>query len=202
MVLSNVQIVSRVHLMQPHGNVVVVNMMDLPFVESVTSALNWILICRISINTDSKMVDWLTVLASGLLSFVVSIASFEVRLRREQSVEKSAEVEDWYTETAAHAAEVRRTWQRLWDSPEHPGSNLTEISNQMGLFERQISRHASSGEQLDVDPNVVDALDVLAEECRKPSEHSFHSNSDSEFIEFRTNILNAVERVEETLDEN
>ncbi|TQQ83610.1 hypothetical protein EGH24_02120 [Halonotius terrestris] len=148
------------------------------------------------------MVDWLTVLASGLLSFIVSIASFEVRLRREQSVEESAEVEDWYTETAAHAAEVRRTWQRLWDSPEHPGSNLTEISSQMGLFERQISRHASSGEQLDVDPDVVDALDALAEECRKPSEHSFHSNSNSEFVEFRNDILDAVERVEEHLAEN
>jgi hypothetical protein len=147
------------------------------------------------------MVDWLTIAASVGGSLLASIILVEYRLRRERSVEESAELDQWYNESASYAAEVRRVWQRLFDSADRSSGNLSEISSEMSLLERQISRHASNGEQLGADEEVVASLDDLAEECRQVTEHSIHLNSAAEFEEFRVDILDEVEELEATLDD-
>lgn len=146
------------------------------------------------------MVDWATITASVGASLLSSILLVEYRLRRQQSIEETADLEEWYDDSASYAAEVRRVWQRLFDSAGNPGRNLSEISSEMSLLEGQISRHASHGEQLGADADVIAALDDLTTECRQPSEHTLHTNSLSDFEEFREDILTAVEDVEETLD--
>lgn len=147
------------------------------------------------------MIDWLTIGASVGFSLLGSVLITEYRLRREQSVEESAEIEQWYADSASYAAQVRRTWQRLFDSPEDHGMNLSEIQSELSLLESQISRHASQGEQLGTDQQVIDALDDLASECRRPVERSLHLNSLSEFENFREDILDQVEDVEQALED-
>ena len=146
------------------------------------------------------MVDWLTVIASVGFSVIGSLLITEYQLRRERSVEEAVELEEWYDDSASYAGQVRRTWQRLFDSPDRPGMNLSEIQSELSLLEGQISRHASQGEQLDANEEVIEELDDLAAECRRPDERSLHSDSLSEFEEMREDILEAVEEVEQTLD--
>ena len=147
------------------------------------------------------MVDWTTIVASVGLSVLGSIALTEYRLKREKSIEEATEIEEWYNTSAKYAAEVRRNWQRLFDSAENPKRNLSEIQNEMSLMENQISRHATEGERLDVDERVIETLDELAEECRQPANKPLHLNSASDFVDFREDILEAVEKVEEALQE-
>lgn len=147
------------------------------------------------------MVDWLTVIASVGLSVVGSMVVTEYQLRRQQSVEESAELQDWYEDTAGYAAEAHRIWQRLFDSPDRPSGNLSEIQSELGLLEGQMSRHASTGEQIGADSEVIDALDDLARECREPAERPLHMNSMPEFEEMRDDILAAADELEETLEQ-
>lgn len=147
----------------------------------------------------NNMVDWVTVIVSVGFSVVGSLIVTEYQVRREQSVEESAELEAWYGDSASYASQVRRTWQRLFDDAERPGMNLSEIQSEMSLLEGQISRHASMGEQLDADQTVIAALDTLAVEVRRPDERSLHSNSFSEFEVLREEILAAVSEVEDAL---
>ena len=151
------------------------------------------------------MVDWTTIGASVTLSVIGSIISSllvtEYQLRRERTVEADIELEEWYTDSAAYAAEVRRTWQRLFDGPESPGGNLSELQGELDLLEGQISRHASAGEQLGADQEVITALDDLAEACRRPVEQTIHVNAETDFVEFREEVLDAVEDVEQAIKE-
>jgi len=146
------------------------------------------------------MVDWATIGASVVLSVIGSVFLTEYRLRRERSVEEVAELEDWYDDSVGLAAEARRNWQRLFDTPQKPESNFTELKNEMSLLEGQISRHASAGEQLGADSETINALDQLAAECRRAGKHQIHMNSLPEFEEFRDNILAKVEEVEEAIE--
>lgn len=146
------------------------------------------------------MVDWLTVGTSVGLSVLGSLIVTEYQIRREQSIEESSELEEWYDDSASYAAQVRRTWQRLFDSPDHRGINPSEIQKELSLLEGQISRHASEGEQLDADEDAIEALDGLASECRRPEERPLHNDSLSEFEEMREDILEKVEEVEQTLE--
>ncbi|KZX49532.1 hypothetical protein [Haloarcula sp. K1] len=150
------------------------------------------------------MVDWVTILFSASLSVSLSaIASMgltEYRLKREQSVEEANEIDEWYTKSAEYAADVRRSWQRIFDTPEGQAANLSELQSEMSLLEGQISRHASEGEQLGVDEEPIEALDRLADECRRTAEHRTHINSYPEFEEFRQETLDAVEELEEVLE--
>lgn len=146
------------------------------------------------------MVDWATIGASVVLSVIGSIVVTEFRLRRERSVEEAVELEQWYTDSAAYAAEVRRIWQRLFDGPDNPGANLSELQSELSLLEGQISRHASTGEQLGADQAVITALDELAAACRRPVEHTLHVNSGSDFVEFRQEVIDVVEDVEQALE--
>lgn len=146
------------------------------------------------------MVDWATILASVLLSALASIGLTEFRLRRKKSFEERSEIEDWYDRSAEYAAQVRRVWQRLFDSAENPSTNLSEIQSEMSLLEGQLSRHATEGEQLDVDEKVIESLDSLADACRRPVEHHKHMNSKPEFAEFREQILEEVSNLETVLD--
>jgi hypothetical protein len=125
----------------------------------------------------------------------------EYRFRRKQSFEESATVDEWYREATSYAAEVRRVWQRLFDSAEDPAGNLSEIQGEMSLLERQMSRHASNGEQLNANEDVIESLDELAEVCRQPSDHRIHMHSTSDFAEFRDDVLEAVEELESALDD-
>lgn len=147
------------------------------------------------------MVDWVTLVASVGLSLLGSALLVDYRLRREQSFEESVELEQWYSDSAGYAAEVRRIWQRLFDSAEHSGMNLSEIQSEMSLLEGQLSRHASNGEQLGADERVIETLDGLASECRRASEGRLHTNSLSEFDEYRDDVLDAVQDVEESLED-
>ncbi|WP_281195736.1 hypothetical protein [Halorubrum sp. F4] len=147
------------------------------------------------------MVDWATVGASVGLSVVGSLIVTEFQIRRELSVEESQEIDDWYDQSAAYAAQIRRIWQLQWDQADVPGRNFSKLSSKISLQETQISQHASSGEQLaGVDQDVVDALDQVANECRSLSEHSRHLNDIEEIQEIRDNILEAVGELEEKLD--
>jgi hypothetical protein len=146
------------------------------------------------------MVDWLTVFVSVGLSVLGSVVVTEYQIRREQAVEESAEVDDWYAETANYASQIRRTWQRLFDTPDQYHVSLSEIQSKLSLLEGQISRHATEGEQLGVDDDVIDSLDELADTCRAPSNAPLHSDSLEQFSEFRDDCLNAVEAVEESLE--
>jgi hypothetical protein len=146
------------------------------------------------------MVDWATVGASVGLSVIGSILVTEFQIRREVSVEQSREIEDWYDETAAYAAEVRRLWQRQWDLSDQPRGNFSELSSELSLLEGQMSRHASNGEQLTgVDQDVVEALDEVANRCRDVSEHAGYIGDSDDIEEYRENILNAVEELETKL---
>jgi hypothetical protein len=151
------------------------------------------------------MVDYATIGASvglsALASLLVAFFTTEYRLRREQSVEEKAEIEDWYSDTKGYAAEVRRNWQRLFDSPDRSATNLNELKSEMSLLEGQISRHASQGEQLGVASEAVEALDKLAHKCRKPANQNLYPDSKERFEEFRTEVLNAVDDVEEAVDQ-
>lgn len=146
------------------------------------------------------MVDWITVIVSVTLSVIGSLIVTEYQIRREQAVEESAEVEEWYADSASYASQVRRTWQRLFDSPERPGMNLSDIQSELSLLEGQISRHATEGEQIDANQDVIDALDRLAEECRRADNNTLHTNSLSEFENLREEQLEAVEAVEQALE--
>jgi hypothetical protein len=170
------------------------------FAVNAMNASHWISIHRSLTIFAGNMVDWATIGASVGLSALGSILLTEYRLQREQSVEEAAELDEWYRDSASYAAEVRRLWQRLFDSPDHPGGNLSELQSELSLLEGQISRHASTGEQMEADSNVIDALDRLATECRKPSRHTLHTNSAEEFQEYREDILDAVEDVEDALN--
>lgn len=142
------------------------------------------------------MVDWPTV----LVSVGGSLAVVEYRIYRGQSVDESNEVSNWYGDTAAYAAEIRRVWQRKWDRSDVARGNFSETSSEISLLEGQMSRHASEGEQLDVDQSVVDALDEVANRCREVSEHTGHLNDSDEIEEYRNQILDAVEVLEEALE--
>lgn len=147
------------------------------------------------------MVDWVTVGTSVGLSVLGSIVVTEFQIRREQSVEESQEIEDWYDDTAVYAAEVRRLWQRKWDLSDRPRGNFSELSSELSLLEGQMSRHASDGEQLtDVDQEVVEDLDKVANKCRDVSEHTGYIGDGDDIAEYRENILNAVEQLEDKLD--
>lgn len=141
------------------------------------------------------MVDFATVLASILSSVLVA----EVRLRRKLSVEASQEVVEWYDQTAAYAAQIRRLWQRQWDL-DQSRANFGELASNINLLESEMSRHASEGEQLDVDQGVVEALDDVTDSCRDVSDHSQYINDTEEINEYREDMLDAVSELEETLE--
>lgn len=143
------------------------------------------------------MVDWATVGASVGLSVIGSILVTEFQIRREVSVEQSQEIDEWYSDTAAYAAQVRRLWQRQWDLSNQPRGNFSELSSELSLLEGQMSRHTSDGEQFtDVGQDVVEALDQVANRCRDVSEYTGYIGDSDDIEEYRENILDAVEVLE------
>lgn len=144
------------------------------------------------------MVNVATVLVSVTLSGIAALLVTEYQLRREQSIEVSAELEEWYTDSASYASQARRTWQQLFEDADRP--NLKEIQSELSLLSKQMSRHASQGEQIGADPRVVEKLDDLASECYRVGEASVHMNSASEFAEYRKDGLEVVEDLRVGLD--
>lgn len=141
------------------------------------------------------MVDWATVGASVLLSVVGSIVVTEYQLQRESSIEESEEIENWYNKSASLAGQVQRSWARMFEDAEMAEMNLSELQSEMSLLEDQISRHATEGERLDANSDVISALDNLAEECRSVSELPLHMDSSSDFSDRSEDINEAAEGV-------
>jgi hypothetical protein len=146
------------------------------------------------------MVDWLTVFASVSLSALGSLAVTEFQLRRERSLEESAEVEEWYGDCYSYASQVRRNWNNKFGDVEGYEMNLGELQSKLSLLETQISRHASEGERMNLDDEVIDRLDKLAEKCREATNRPLHNNSAEEFSEIEDDILEAAGSVEESVD--
>lgn len=146
------------------------------------------------------MVDWPTVVASVSLSALGSLAVTEFQLRREKSLEESAEVEEWYGECYSYASQVRRDWNKNFGDVDTYEMNLSELQSNLSLLETQITRHASEGERMDLDDDVINKLDKLAEECREATNRGLHNNSVEEFNEIEDDILEAARSVERSVD--
>jgi hypothetical protein len=147
------------------------------------------------------MVDWPTVVVSVGLSVLGSILVTEYQLRRERSLEESDELNAWYDDCASFASEVRRIWTRNFDKPDQYHVNPSEIQSEMSLLERQISRHATEGEQLGAEQTVIDALDELASECKQTDEATYGTNVISVFEQLQVSNMKAVESVEKALED-
>ena len=146
------------------------------------------------------MVDWLTVFASVSLSALGSLIVTEFQIRRERSLEESAEVEEWYGDCYSYASQVRRNWNKNFGEVDEYEMNLSELQSNLSLLESQISRHASEGEKMNLDDEVIERLDKLAEKCREATNRSLHLDSTEEFSEIEDGILEAAESVEESVD--
>jgi soluble cytochrome b562 len=147
------------------------------------------------------MVDWTTIILSVLLatvaSIITSLATTEYRIRRENSVEQSEEVEKWYREAKEYSSEVKKRWRRSYDIT---NPDIKEIKNEMDLFAGQISSHATKGESLKVDKQVISALDDLAEECKVASKTRATMGSKSKFDDVRDSIFETADKVEEKVE--
>lgn len=146
------------------------------------------------------MVDWPTVIASVSLSVLGSLIVTEFQLRREQSIEESAEITEWYEECYSYASQVERDWNKNFGDVEGRHINMGKLQSRLSLLETQISQHASEGEKVEIDDEVISKLDDLAKECRELTNMTLHLNSKEEFSESEDNILEAVEKLEEAVD--
>lgn len=109
-----------------------------------------------------------TVAVSAGVSLVVSLASFEYRLRRERRVEESDEVANWYAKAAQLASSVKSTWHRKFTRRAEHGAftDFDEVQREMNLHSNQLARHADEGTTLDVDETVITELRRTADACR------------------------------------
>lgn len=143
------------------------------------------------------MVDIATIGASVILSLIGSFLLTEYKLRREQSIEESVELNEWYADAGRYASEVERTWNRQYENAKIP--DRKGIKQQMALFEKQISRHTSTGEYLDADEEAIELLDELADACNTLS--GVHlTTDDSPFREAGEDCMGAAKDVEEYLE--
>lgn len=143
------------------------------------------------------MVDIATIGTSVLLSLTGSFLLTEYKLRRQQSIEESAELDEWYADAGRYASEVERTWNRQYENAQSP--DRKGIKQQMALFEKQISRHTSTGEYLDADEDAIELLDGLADACNELS-GVYLTNHASPFREAGEDCVAAAEDVEEYLE--
>jgi hypothetical protein len=70
----------------------------------------------------------------------------------------------------------------------------------MDLFAGQISSHATKGESLKVDKQVISALDDLAKECKVTSKTRAKMGSQSKFDDVRDSIFETADKVEEKVE--
>ena len=145
------------------------------------------------------MVDAVSVGASAIVSLLVALGTTEYRLRRAQSVEESAEIENWYIEAAQLASRLQKTWRQKFEKPmqENTFSGYDEVQSKMNLMAGQLNSHASEAQGKDVDEAVVNALDETANACEKVYQIHIHLNSQPEFREKGNQAVEKAEKLEE-----
>lgn len=141
------------------------------------------------------MVDVVSVSASAIVALLVALGTTEYRLRRTQTVEQSAEIEDWYIEAAQLASRLQKTWRQKFEKPmqENTFTGYDEVQSKMNLMAGQLNSHASEAQGKDVDETVVEALAETANAC----EGVYQVNTSLHNSEFREKGNQAVEKAEE-----
>lgn len=145
------------------------------------------------------MVDAVSISASAIVSLVVALGTTEYRLRRIQSVEESAEIDEWYVEAAQLASRLQKTWRRKYEKPMQEGgfTGYDEVQSEMNLMGSQLSGHASEAEGKDVDESVVQALDETADVCQEIYRVNVHLNVKQEFEEKGNKVMKKADNLEE-----
>jgi hypothetical protein len=138
-------------------------------------------------------------IASAIVSVIVAFIATEYRLRRTQSVEESADIEEWYIEAAQLASRLQRSWRQKFENPVQEGNfgGYDEIKSEMNLMSGQLNRHASKAQGVDVDENVIALLDETANICQHISQLHIHLNVLPEFREEGNKLVDKAEELEQ-----
>lgn len=144
------------------------------------------------------MVTIESILASAVVSAVVALGTSEYRLRRKQSVKKSNETNEWYTEAAQLASRLQRTWRQKFEIPVQGGgfTGYDEVQKEMSLMHSQLNGHASKAQGKNVNQEVVDALDDTANSCQRISNITTHMSVRPEFEEKGDEAVKKAEELE------
>lgn len=144
------------------------------------------------------MVEFASLLASAVISAVVALVVTEYQLRRKKSLEEASELADWYDQSERFANDVRKALERHRDEPTE-GINFEGLQNEMNLLEHQISSHANEGSVNGTSPEVIKALEHLADACNGAASETIHLNCLEEFEEHYDTIREAANSVEESV---
>lgn len=138
---------------------------------------------------------------SGLVSFLVALGTTEYRLRRKQSVEDKAEVNDWYSETASIASDVQNIWENDYErivSDERKGRvDYDELQRVIKLRSKQMNTHIADSSSLDVDGDVVEELEQLKDKSSALSQTITSIGSNTEFRDRGREMVEKAKNVEE-----
>lgn len=140
-------------------------------------------------------------LVSGIISFVVALGVTEYRLRRKQSVESKAEINEWYSDTASIASDVRNLWKSDYEriiSDERKGRvKYSEIQRAIKLRSKQINTHIADASSLSIDEEVVDELEDLKDRCSALAQATTAMGPNTEFQDRGREMVDKATRVEE-----
>lgn len=138
---------------------------------------------------------------SGLVSFLVALGTTEYRLRRKQSVEDEAEVNEWYSETASIASDVQNIWESDYErivSDERKGRvDYDELQRVIKLRSKQMNTHIADSSSLDVDGDVVEELEQLKDKSSALSQTITSIGSNTEFRDRGREMVEKAKNVEE-----
>lgn len=138
---------------------------------------------------------------SGIVSFVVALGITEYRLKREQSVESEAEINEWYSDTASIASDVRNIWESDYErvvSDERKGHvKYSELQRAIKLRSKQINTHIADSSSLNVDEEVVDELEELKDKCSALAEAVTSMGPNTEFKDRGRKMVEKAKTVEE-----
>lgn len=145
------------------------------------------------------MVDFPTILASALISLLVSVGVTEYRLSRTQSYEEQQEIDDWYSETAQITSNTQSMWRQKFTRGLEQGGSIPfeEIQRKAKLTASQIRTHIGAAGALEVDEEVVNSLEETAEACESLAEIMIHMNVTDEFREQGEEVVQQAGETEE-----
>lgn len=137
---------------------------------------------------------------SGLVSFLVALGTTEYRLRRKQSVEDKAEINEWYSETASMASDVQNIWESDYErivSDERKGRvDYDELQRVIKLRSKQINAHIAESSSLDVDEGVVEELEQLKDKSSALSQTITSIGNNTEFRDRGREMVEKAKNVE------
>ena len=145
------------------------------------------------------MVEFASLLASAAISAVVALVVTEYQLHRKKSLEEASELADWYDQSERFANDVRKALERHQNKPTEGNIDFEGLQNEMDLLEHQISSHANEGSVNGTSPEVIKALEHLADACNRATSERIHLNSLEEFKEHYDKIREAANSVEESV---